>query len=276
MFRTDRQTGGVLSTGWLATPAPDVSPASSVLLLRARHDHAPRSTRSRWRLHQADRPGGRSPADRHPRVRVGSARWPSHHRSGSTRLGSASPSHLVRPGRGGGGSCGRAPCVESSRVLAFDRQPGAGPAVLRSPSRPGRRAKRSIRSGGRGGHRPSRDQSQRSGVQSTLRRHHRTFHRSSPAPVAGGGASPLHLRGDGPYAPSPRPPGRGSGSGMPPSIATGDHRAGGGRGWSPVGPPAGLPAGLQGGLPTLGVLSPSPRHRISHRPIAALESGVES
>ena len=69
MFRTDDQTGTV--QGWrdlLPITAPIIR-CSFGPLQRHDHDHAPCSTRPRWRLRSKARAGGRPPQGRHPRLR---------------------------------------------------------------------------------------------------------------------------------------------------------------------------------------------------------------
>ena len=227
MFRTDLKTGVVCqadrpgrSVG-RRTPSGPLSfeeiPLGS--LQRDSHDHAPCSTRPRWGLCTTTRSRGGSSEgrDRPLRVRSGnrsvlgiihvpglpvrgrvsdpgrcsSLAGASGHARGSSTAGTNPEDLTIRPAEHGRktaiGSSGRDPGLEGS-------------PVPRSRSWRGCDRGAGLLGGTLARHRPRRDQPIRHGCLPHIRSHGRTIGRpheeSSPAPVAGGGAQPLHLQGD--------------------------------------------------------------------------------
>ena len=234
MFRTDLKTGVVCqadrpgrSVG-RKTPSGPLSFEEIPLgpLQRDSHDHAPRSTRPRWGLRTTTRSRGGSSEgrDRPLRGRSGSrsalgiihvpglpvrgrvsdpGRWSplagaSGYARGSSPAGTNPEDLTIGPG-----GHGRKPATRSS---------GWDPGLEGSPVPPTRPWRGSDRGAGLLGgtlarHRPRRDQPIRSGCLPDIRNHGRSIGRpqeeSSPAPVAGGGAQPLHLQGDRPQGDRP-------------------------------------------------------------------------
>ena len=222
MIRTESKTGVVW--GQSAPRSSDRIPFGT--LQRDSHDHAPRSTRPRWRLRQADHSPGRSAHGRDHRIRTGPGHQSEGGRPGPANVDHAQGSSLVRACRPGGVGPGWWPRRPASRTPASrtpeSRTPGAGRAgcgghfvfdsVMPESDPPidsacVSRTDASNRRGGIAGllhrttprHRSGRDQPFRHPGVDTVRRSILGLavrSKSSPAPVAGGGASPLRLPGD--------------------------------------------------------------------------------
>lgn len=208
MFRTESKTEVV----WSETAARSSEHISSGTLQRDSHDHAPRSTRPRRRLRQANHSPGRSTDGRDHRLFTGPGHQSEGGRPGSASVDHAEGTSLVRArpaGRDGSGwrrrrrlDPRRPGAITSLPVgsflaecdLAVDR-PGLSRADASDPrDRPGSLVLRATSR-----HRSGRDQSNRHPRLHAVRWTTPSIaggSKSSPAPVAGGGASPLRLPGD--------------------------------------------------------------------------------
>ena len=209
MFRTDSQTGHVWSHAGLRSFVG----IQFGTLQRDSHDHAPRSTRPRWRLRQTTGPRRRSLQGRHRRLRLGFGTLPSV-ASVWTPLGPDTMPSVAWPPPARPRPIG---CRGRRRVGALRSEASVGNIGFKSATADfhhhgkvlagprgyeGCRGGSGIHGGTNARHRPRRDQPFSPACipvgSAPGPAGHGCRGGSSPAPVAGGGAIPLHLLGDWP------------------------------------------------------------------------------